>query len=170
LSSSFNGRNFAQNRRHFQRSEKKKTTTQIKANIEDYDIVPKSGGKAKGGFVGGLLIGGAIFGALGFLFAPQLSKHILKGKKVLDDLLEEEEEEEEENWTEEKETNATSSSSIKLEKRAEKELEETRKSLNQKIAELNKAIDEFSDEADVRLNAKLGRLSEELDSAEARSF
>ena len=171
LSSSFNnGRNFAQNRRHFQRSEKKKTTTQIKANIEDYDIVPKSGGKAKGGFVGGLLIGGAIFGALGFLFAPQLSKHILKGKKVLDDLLEEEEEEEEESWTEEKETNATSSSSIKLEKRAEKELEETRKSLNQKIAELNKAIDEFSDEADVRLNAKLGRLSEELDSAEARSF
>ena len=171
LSSSFNdGRNFAQNRRHFQRSEKKKTTTRIKANIEDYDIVPKSGGKAKGGFVGGLLIGGAIFGALGFLFAPQLSKHILKGKKVLDDLLEEEEEEEEENWTEEKETNATSSSSIKLEKRAEKELEETRKSLNQKIAELNKAIDEFSDEADVRLNAKLGRLSEELDSAEARSF
>ena len=156
----------------FPESEKKKTTTQIKANIEDYDIVPKSGGKAKGGFVGGLLIGGAIFGALGFLFAPQLSKHILKGKKVLDDLLEEEEEEEE-NWTEEKETNATSnssSSSIKLEKRAEKELEETRKSLNQKIAELNKAIDEFSDEADVRLNAKLGRLSEELDSAEARSF
>jgi gas vesicle protein len=150
-------------------SYKKKTTTQIKANIEDYDIVPKSGGKAKGGFVGGLLIGGAIFGALGFLFAPQLSKHILKGKKVLDDLLEEEEEEEE-NWVEEKETNATSSSSIKLEKRAEKELEETRKSLNQKIAELNKAIDEFSDEADVRLNAKLGRLSEELDSAEARSF
>ena len=57
----------------------------------------------------------------------------------------------------------SSSSSIKLEKRAEKELEETRKSLNQKIAELNKAIDEFSDEADVRLNAKLGRLSEELD-------
>ncbi|CAL6400305.1 unnamed protein product [Bathycoccus prasinos] len=163
-------RNFAQNQRHFQRSEKKKTTTSIKANIEDYDIVPKSGGKAKGGFVGGLLIGGAIFGALGFLFAPQLSKHILKGKKVLDDLLEEEEEEEEENWVEEKETNATSSSSIKLEKRAEKELEETRKSLNQKIAELNKAIDEFSDEADVRLNAKLGRLSEELDSAEARSF
>ena len=43
-----------------------------------------------------MLIGGAIFGALGFLFAPQLSKHILKGKKVLDDLLEEEEEEEEE--------------------------------------------------------------------------
>ena len=91
--SSFNSRNFAQNQRHFQRSEKKKTTTQIKANLEDYDIVPKSGGKAKGGFVGGLLIGGAIFGALGFLFAPQLSKHILKGKKVLDDLLEEEEEE-----------------------------------------------------------------------------
>lgn len=152
---------------------KKKQTTRIKANIEDCDIVPKSGGKAtKGGFVGGLLIGGAIFGALGFLFAPQLSKHILKGKKVLDDLLEEEEEEEE-NWVEEKETNATSSSSsssIKSEKRAEKELEETRKSLNQKIAELNKAIDEFSDEADVRLNAKLGRMSEELDSAEARSF
>jgi len=103
-----------------------------------------------------------VFGALGFLFAPQLSKHILKGKKVLDDLLEEDED-----------GNAittTASSSMRLEKRAEKELEETRKSLNQKIAELNKAIDEFSEEADVRLNAKLGRLSEELDEAAEGSF
>ena len=63
-------------------------------------------------------------------------------------------------------TSALASSSMRLEKRAEKELEETRKSLNQKIAELNRAIDEFSEEADARLTAKLGRLSDELDSAE----
>ena len=154
-------------------TKKKKKRFIPKANIDDYDIVPKSVVKSssgKGGFVGGVLLGGAVFGALGFLFAPQLSKHILKGKKVLDDLLEEDEDEEE---LEDEDGNAittTASSSMRLEKRAEKELEETRKSLNQKIAELNKAIDEFSEEADVRLNAKLGRLSEELDEAAEGSF
>jgi len=148
-----------------------------RANIEEYDIVPKSvvvgKSSSKGGFVGGVLLGGAVFGALGFLFAPQLSKHILKGKKVLDDLLEDEDEDEDEELEEDEDgnvTTASSSSMMRLEKRAEKELEETRKSLNQKIAELNKAIDEFSEEADVRLNAKLGRLSEELDEAAEGSF
>ena len=153
--------------------------------MDEYDIVPKSSGgggtKGKGGFVGGVLIGGAVFGALGFLFAPQLSKHILKGKKVLDDLLDDDDDntEEGEDLDEESEdrdvayydedgnpTSALAASSMRLEKRAEKELEETRKSLNQKIAELNQAIDEFSEEADARLTAKLGRLSDELDSAE----
>ena len=148
-------------------------------NMDEYER------KGKGGFVGGVLIGGAVFGALGFLFAPQLSKHILKGKKVLDDLLDDDtddDEEEEESFLEEEEedrddvahrydedgnpTSALASSSMRLEKRAEKELEETRKSLNQKIAELNRAIDEFSEEADARLTAKLGRLSDELDSVE----
>ena len=154
-------------------------------NMDEYDIVPKSSGgggpKGKGGFVGGVLIGGAVFGALGFLFAPQLSKHILKGKKVLDDLLDDDTDDEESFLEEEEEdrddvahrydedgnpTSALASSSMRLEKRAEKELEETRKSLNQKIAELNRAIDEFSEEADARLTAKLGRLSDELDSVE----
>ena len=148
--------------------------------MDEYDIVPKSnaGTKGKGGFVGGVLIGGAVFGALGFLFAPQLSKHILKGKKVLDDLLDDEDTEGEDLDEESEDrdvayydedgnpTSALASSSMRLEKRAEKELEETRKSLNQKIAELNQAIDEFSEEADARLTAKLGRLSDELDSAE----
>ena len=154
--------------------------------MDEYDIVPKSSGggtKGKGGFVGGVLIGGAVFGALGFLFAPQLSKHILKGKKVLDDLLDDDTDDEESFLEEEEEdrddvahnrydedgnptTSALASSSMRLEKRAEKELEETRKSLNQKIAELNRAIDEFSEEADARLTAKLGRLSDELDSVE----
>ena len=128
------------------------------------------GKSSKGGFVGGVLLGGAVFGALGFLFAPQLSKHILKGKKVLDDLLEDEDEELEDEDGNATTTTTASSSSMRLEKRAEKELEETRKSLNQKIAELNKAIDEISEEADVRLNAKLGRLSEELDEAAEGSF
>ena len=155
--------------------------------MDEYDIVPKSSGgggtKGKGGFVGGVLVGGAVFGALGFLFAPQLSKHILKGKKVLDDLLDDDTDDEESFLEEEEEdrddvahnrydedgnptTSALASSSMRLEKRAEKELEETRKSLNQKIAELNRAIDEFSEEADARLTAKLGRLSDELDSVE----
>ena len=151
--------------------------------MDEYDIVPKSSGggtKGKGGFVGGVLIGGAVFGALGFLFAPQLSKHILKGKKVLDDLLDDDADDDEESFLEEEDrddvahrydedgnlTSALASSSMRLEKRAEKELEETRKSLNQKIAELNRAIDEFSEEADARLTAKLGRLSDELDSVE----
>ena len=148
--------------------------------MDEYDIVPKSnaGTKGKGGFVGGVLIGGAVFGALGFLFAPQLSKHILKGKKVLDDLLDDEDTEGEDLDEESEDrdvayydedgnpTSALAGSSMRLEKRAEKELEETRKSLNQKIAELNQAIDEFSEEADARLTAKLGRLSDELDSAE----
>ena len=154
--------------------------------MDEYDIVPKSssggGTKGKGGFVGGVLIGGAVFGALGFLFAPQLSKHILKGKKVLDDLLDDDDTDDEESFLEEEDrddvahnrydedgnptSKALASSSMRLEKRAEKELEETRKSLNQKIAELNRAIDEFSEEADARLTAKLGRLSDELDSVE----
>ena len=146
-------------------------------NMDEYER------KGKGGFVGGVLIGGAVFGALGFLFAPQLSKHILKGKKVLDDLLDDDTDDEESFLEEEEEdrddvahnrydedgnptTSALASSSMRLEKRAEKELEETRKSLNQKIAELNRAIDEFSEEADARLTAKLGRLSDELDSVE----
>ena len=142
-------------------------------NMDEYER------KGKGGFVGGVLIGGAVFGALGFLFAPQLSKHILKGKKVLDDLLDDDDTDDEESFLEEEEedrddvahnrydedgnptTSALASSSMRLEKRAEKELEETRKSLNQKIAELNRAIDEFSEEADARLTAKLGRLSDE---------
>ena len=147
-------------------------------NMDEYER------KGKGGFVGGVLIGGAVFGALGFLFAPQLSKHILKGKKVLDDLLDDDTDDEESFLEEEEEdrddvahnrydedgnpttSKALASSSMRLEKRAEKELEETRKSLNQKIAELNRAIDEFSEEADARLTAKLGRLSDELDSVE----
>ena len=36
-----------------------------------------------------------MFGALGFFSAPQLSKHILKGKKVLDDLLDDDTDDEE---------------------------------------------------------------------------
>jgi gas vesicle protein len=169
---------FSRKHRRRQKSVEGRFCTVVpRANIEEYDIVPKSvvvgKSSSKGGFVGGVLLGGAVFGALGFLFAPQLSKHILKGKKVLDDLLEEDEDEDEE-LLEDEDGNVTtassSSSMMRLEKRAEKELEETRKSLNQKIAELNKAIDEFSEEADVRLNAKLGRLSEELDEAAEGSF
>ena len=52
-------------------------------------------GRGKGkGFVGGILLGGAVFGALGFLFAPQLSKTLLGGKRAVNKMLDEENEDE----------------------------------------------------------------------------
>ena len=52
-------------------------------------------GRGKGkGFIGGILLGGAVFGALGFLFAPQLSKTLLGGKRAVNKMLDEENEDE----------------------------------------------------------------------------
>jgi len=71
-------------------------------------------------FVSGFIIGGAIFGALGFLFSPQISKAIL-GENA-------------------------DGSPRRLPKWMEEEdsLEVTRRKMNQKIAELNQAIDSTS--------------------------
>ena len=87
------------------------------------------------GFVGGLLVGGAVFGALGFLFAPQLSKAAVGGKRALNKALDEE---------------------------SEDELEATRQSLNEKIAALNEAIDNFSDQAESGMEKNVSNLNKEL--------
>jgi hypothetical protein len=79
------------------------------------------GGRGRGGgFVAGVLVGGALFGALGLLFAPQISSALLRGRDAL-----------------------------RLPRFGEGEegsdpLEAQRSNLNDKIAELNAAIDEFS--------------------------
>mmetsp|Transcript_636 Transcript_636/g.2490 ORF Transcript_636/g.2490 Transcript_636/m.2490 type:complete len:190 (-) Transcript_636:86-655(-) len=98
-------------------------------------------GRGKGkGFVGGILLGGAVFGALGFLFAPQLSKTLLGGKRAVNKMLDEENED---------------------------ELELTRQNLNEKIAALNAAIDNFSKEAEGGLEKNMNKLNEELNSLES---
>ena len=93
------------------------------------------GARTSKGFIGGLLVGGAVFGALGFLFAPQLSKTLLGGKRAISKALDEE---------------------------AEDELEVTRQNLNEKIAALNAAIDNFSKEAESGVEKTVSSLSEEL--------
>lgn len=97
------------------------------------------GGRSGKGFVGGLLVGGAVFGALGFLFAPQLSKTLLGGKRALNKVLDEE---------------------------SEDELEVTRQNLNEKIAALNAAIDNFSDQAESGVEKNMSKLRDELKSME----
>ncbi len=82
-----------------------------------------------------MLVGGAVFGALGFLFAPQLSKTLLGGKRALNKALDEE---------------------------SEDELEATRQSLNEKIAALNEAIDNFSDQAESGMEKNVSNLNKEL--------
>ena len=97
------------------------------------------GGRSGKGFVGGLLVGGAVFGALGFLFAPQLSKTLLGGKRALNKVLDEE---------------------------SEDELEVTRQNLNEKIAALNAAIDNFSDQAESGVEKNMSKLRDELKTME----
>lgn len=97
------------------------------------------GGRSGKGFFGGLLVGGAVFGALGFLFAPQLSKTLLGGKRALNKVLDEE---------------------------SEDELEVTRQNLNEKIAALNAAIDNFSDQAESGVEKNMSKLRDELKSME----
>ena len=82
-----------------------------------------------------MLVGGAVFGALGFLFAPQLSKTLLGGKRALNKALDEE---------------------------SEDELEVTRQSLNEKIAALNAAIDNFSEQAESGMEKNVSKLNKEL--------
>jgi len=79
------------------------------------------GRRSNGGdFLAGFLLGGAVFGALGYLFAPQISRALWSGYE--DGL-----------WK-------------KLPKRMDDDasMEKTRKTLNEKIAQLNAAIDEVS--------------------------
>jgi gas vesicle protein len=77
-------------------------------------------GSNGGDFLAGFFLGGAVFGALGYLFAPQISRALWTGYE--DGL-----------WK-------------KLPKRMDDDasMEKTRKTLNEKIAQLNAAIDEVS--------------------------
>ena len=92
-----------------------------------------SGGDSSGGmskFLGGFLLGGAVFGVAGVLFAPQLSKAFLKGKDAAGRFLYDDYESDED---------------------ADAALERTRNDLNEKIEQLNSAIDAFAGEADAGL-------------------
>ena len=92
-----------------------------------------SGGASGGGmgkFLGGVLLGGAIFGVAGVLFAPQLSKTFLKGKDAAGRFLYDDDESDED---------------------ADAALERTRDDLNEKIAQLNAAIDTFAGEAEIEM-------------------
>eukprot|EP00205_Picochlorum_sp_RCC944_P000288 CAMPEP_0182610418 /NCGR_PEP_ID=MMETSP1330-20130603/7885_1 /TAXON_ID=464278 /ORGANISM="Picochlorum sp., Strain RCC944" /LENGTH=133 /DNA_ID=CAMNT_0024829603 /DNA_START=58 /DNA_END=456 /DNA_ORIENTATION=+ len=78
-------------------------------------ITASASGKSEGSFWGGFLVGGTVFGVLGFLFAPQVSRALLNSermKKLLGD--------------------------------GHENLEITREMLNDKISELNSAIDGVS--------------------------
>lgn len=86
-----------------------------------------SSGGGMGKFLGGFLLGGALFGVAGVLFAPQLSKTFLKGKDAAGRFLYDDYESDED---------------------ADAALERTRNDLNEKIAQLNAAIDTFAGEAD----------------------
>lgn len=106
------------------------------------------GGGGGGGFVPGLLLGGAVFGALGFFFAPQLSRVVLRGKEKL-----------QEGW---------GGTSVPFLESDEERMESTRQNLNEKIAALNAAIDEFSAQAEGSgLGSKIAQLNDDIDSLEA---
>ena len=105
----------------------------------------EGGGGGWGKFLGGVLVGGVVFGAAGVLFAPQLSKTFLKGKDAAGKFLYED-------WTEDED---------------EDSLERTRQDLNEKIAQLNSAIDTFSVEADRGLSEKITKLNRDVEDMEA---
>ena len=100
-----------------------------------------SGGGSWGKFLTGFLVGGAVFGVAGVLFAPQISKTFLKGKGEVGKFLYDD-------WTEDEE---------------EDSLEKTRQNLNDKIAQLNAAIDNFSTEADRGLSDKITKLNSDME-------
>jgi len=81
-------------------------------------------GGGAGDFVAGFLLGGAVFGALGYLLAPQITKSLEDVESVKEDV------------------EATKRPAKFLED--DEGLEKTRKNLNEKIAQLNAAIDDVS--------------------------
>ena len=78
------------------------------------------------------------------LFAPQISKQFLRGKDAAGRFLYED-------WTEDED---------------EDSLERTRQDLNDKIAQLNAAIDTFSAEADRGLTDKISKLNDDVEGME----
>lgn len=83
-----------------------------------------------GDFLGGFFVGGLVFGALGYLLAPQISKNM---------------------WAEER----VKKKVLKLIDDGEEGLEVARKSLSEKIAQLNSAIDGISDKLKTEKGIKL---------------
>lgn len=102
-------------------------STQISASSNEGKDTGRGGGLGK--LLGGLLLGAGIGGAIGVLFAPQLSKTFLKGKDAAGRFLYDD-------W----ENSSDDDGDLALER--------TRNDLNEKIAQLNAAIDTFSSEAD----------------------
>ncbi|CAI5496409.1 unnamed protein product [Closterium sp. Naga37s-1] len=96
-------------------SRRKATRTLV---VADSDYRRESGG----GFFPGFILGGVVFGALGYLFAPQISKAILG-------INEEGSAPKLPKWISESDS-----------------LEEKRRKMNEKLAELNRAIDKTSAE------------------------
>lgn len=108
------------------------------------DSGANSGG-GMGKFLGGFLLGGAVFGVAGVLFAPQLSKTFLKGKDAAGRFLYDDYESDED---------------------ADAALERTRNDLNEKIAQLNAAIDTFAGEADAAEDADAADATDATDEGE----
>jgi gas vesicle protein len=106
----------------------------------------RRGGAGAGDFVAGFLLGGVVFGALGYLLAPQITKSIS------------------EDIEKEEEDGPRKRPARFLED--DEGLEKTRKNLNEKIAQLNAAIDDVS--AQLRSEDGFGNPNEttaELESA-----
>ena len=108
------------------------------------DSGANSGG-GMGKFLGGFLLGGAVFGVAGVLFAPQLSKTFLKGKDAAGRFLYDDYESDED---------------------ADAALERTRNDLNEKIAQLNAAIDTFAGEAEDAEDADAADATDATDEGE----
>lgn len=108
------------------------------------DSGANSGG-GMGKFLGGFLLGGAVFGVAGVLFAPQLSKTFLKGKDAAGRFLYDDYESDED---------------------ADAALERTRNDLNEKIAQLNAAIDTFAGEAEDAEDADAAGAADATDQGE----
>ncbi|RLM73293.1 uncharacterized protein C2845_PM15G20140 [Panicum miliaceum] len=85
--------------------------------------------KGGGGFLAGFLIGGAIFGTLGYVFAPQISR-------TLDSLLDENGQD-----SESDETGLQRAPGPRRGQYYDEGLEKTRQTLGDKISQLNVAID-----------------------------
>lgn len=95
-----------------------------------------------GDFIGGFLLGGVVFGALGYLLAPKISKSLLGEHQY-----------------------GVMKNMLKFLDEDDDVLENTRNSLNEKISQLNSAIDDVSSQ----LRAKDGASVSDLGNCEVES-
>nr|ABK21824.1 unknown [Picea sitchensis]ACN40896.1 unknown [Picea sitchensis] len=97
---------------------------------------------AAGDFLGGFLLGGVVFGALGYLLAPKISKSLWGERQY-----------------------GVMKNMLKFLDEDDDVLETTRNSLNEKISQLNSAIDDVS----VQLRVKDGARVSDLGNREVES-